>query len=375
MINLETVLSAFNKQGTLLKWLQKLENALKGDTLAGVTVSQPTPTQAVLTFNFSDGTNLSADPITLAAGPAGPKGDTGATGATGPQGPAGANGKDGLPGEVGAIGPQGLRGPEGPAGPIGPQGPRGIQGLQGVPGTDGRSFTIVGQVDSVNNLPLPAAPFLGQAYFVGISAPRDVYTCVDYNGNLQWENQGKLQGPEGATGPEGPIGPQGEPGATGPEGPAGANGSNGNGIVDIYTVGHTVSGNETITNVTVATDKENLSFEVHASNGTGLSTIHNIYLENEQADIYLDFDIINRISTPLNNLIKLRNAMGGGVFTATGSVRDDLGNCCIPIYITLSALSTSEIAVKALQIEGDTIGMIKDITVPLSAVVISDFIR
>lgn len=86
MFNIKTLLSVFNEKGTLLKWLQKVEEALKNDTLNGVTISQPTDTTAVLTFNFKDGTSLESEVINLPLGPTGPEGKTGATGPAGPTG-------------------------------------------------------------------------------------------------------------------------------------------------------------------------------------------------------------------------------------------------------------------------------------------------
>lgn len=89
MISKDTILSIFNEKGTLLKWLQKLEKALKNDTLTGVTISQPTTTQAVLTFTFKDGTTLDSAVIDLPSG------------APGINGTNGTDGKDGAPGKNG----------------------------------------------------------------------------------------------------------------------------------------------------------------------------------------------------------------------------------------------------------------------------------
>lgn len=86
MINWESILSVFNEKGTLLKFLQKVEAALKNDSLTGVDVTQPTTTTATLKFNFKDGSSITSDTLTLAAGA------TGATGPEGPQGPAGPKG-------------------------------------------------------------------------------------------------------------------------------------------------------------------------------------------------------------------------------------------------------------------------------------------
>lgn len=92
MFNIKTLLSVFNEKGTLLKWLQKVEEALKNDTLTGVTISQPTTTTAVLTFTFKDGTTLDSAVIDLPSG---------APGINGTNGTDGTDGKDGAPGKNG----------------------------------------------------------------------------------------------------------------------------------------------------------------------------------------------------------------------------------------------------------------------------------
>lgn len=154
------------------------------------------------------------------AGPRGPQGDKGEKGDTGPQGPAGPKGDKG---DTGATGPQGLQGPAGPQGP------------QGDPGANGNDFTILYQVDSVDQLPTAEPSLQGKASFVGTTTPRDVYWC---NG-ASWINQGPLQGPKGDTGPQGPQGlqgpqgiqglqgPKGDTGEAGPQGPIGATGPKG----------------------------------------------------------------------------------------------------------------------------------------------------
>lgn len=91
MFNIKTLLSVFNEKGTLLKWLQKVEEALKNDTLTGVTISQPTSTTAVLTFNFKDGTTLDSAVIDLPPG---------APGINGTNGTNGTDGEDGAPGKT-----------------------------------------------------------------------------------------------------------------------------------------------------------------------------------------------------------------------------------------------------------------------------------
>lgn len=123
----------------------------------------------------------------------------GPTGATGPQGPTGATGPQG---PVGATGPQGPVGATGPQGPQGPQGLQGPQGPRGADGADGSSFTIIGTVDTISDLPSTATS--GTAYFVGTTPPRLVYV-YDTETNT-WINQGYLQGPQGEQGPKGPQG-------------------------------------------------------------------------------------------------------------------------------------------------------------------------
>lgn len=86
MFNIETLLSVFNKKGTLLKWLQQLEEALKGDTLKGVEISQVTADQIQMNFLFKDGTNLLSDIIDLPIGPQGVPGKDGTNGEPGKDG-------------------------------------------------------------------------------------------------------------------------------------------------------------------------------------------------------------------------------------------------------------------------------------------------
>ena len=193
MINLQTLLSTFDKKGTLLKWLKKLEAALTNATLETVEVVEVDSTHIKMKFVFADGTSIVSPSITLPRGP------------------------QGVQGETGEQGPQGPTGPTGPQGATGAQGPQGIQGIQGPKGEkgdDGTSFVIVATVASVVELPTSAPE--GEAYFVGTVAPRDVYTFDALTHS--WVNQGKLQGPKGdtgETGPQGPMGPQGPQGEAG----------------------------------------------------------------------------------------------------------------------------------------------------------------
>ena len=104
MFNIKTLLSVFNEKGTLLKWLQKVEEALKNDTLSGVTITQPTDTTAILTFTFKDGSTLESDTINL------PRGLQGIPGTNGTNGENGKDGIDGAPGsKIIAVDTQGSR--------------------------------------------------------------------------------------------------------------------------------------------------------------------------------------------------------------------------------------------------------------------------
>lgn len=78
MIN--TIISSFDEEGTLLKWLKKVEDALKNASLKSVDTVSIDDTSFQLKFVFADDTFLLSPTITF---PKGTKGDTG------PQGPAG----------------------------------------------------------------------------------------------------------------------------------------------------------------------------------------------------------------------------------------------------------------------------------------------
>ena len=166
MINLDTVLSEFDDRGTLLKYLNKVGAALNNASLKTVEVNQVSTTQVKLKFIFADDSYVESPVLTMPQGAQGPQG---------PQGPRGERGEQGLPGI------------------------NGENGRDGKDGKDGKSFNIIGSVPSVSQLPQTAPA--GTAYFVGASAPRDVYVFA--TGTNAWVNQGKLQGPRGEAGPQG----------------------------------------------------------------------------------------------------------------------------------------------------------------------------
>ena len=117
-------------------------------------------------------------------------------------------GVSGIPGPAGPQGPQGIRGPAGPKGDTGPRGPAGV---------DGTGFTLLGSVDTTDDLPNDAAP--GAAYLVG--------GVVYVWSGTAWENVGEIQGPAGPKGDAGPAGPKGDTGPKGDAGPAGPKGDTG----------------------------------------------------------------------------------------------------------------------------------------------------
>ena len=195
-------------------------------------------------------------------GEKGDKGEKGAEGPAGPQGPRGEKGDKGDPGEKGAdgtvafesltpeqkeslrgisitavsidtdgnltitfsdgdsenvgniIGPQGPQGPQGEKGDVGPQGPQGPQGEKGEQGNDGTSLNILGTKESEADLPLSAEK--NDAYLI------DGEMWVFDGAN--WNNAGKIQGPQG---PVGPQGPKGDPGPQGVKGDPGEKGEQG----------------------------------------------------------------------------------------------------------------------------------------------------
>ena len=198
-------------------------------------------------------------------GEKGDKGEKGAEGPAGPQGPRGEKGDKGDPGEKGAdgtvafesltpeqkeslrgisitavsidtdgnltitfsdgdsenvgniIGPQGPQGPQGEKGDVGPVGPQGPQGEKGEQGNDGTSLNILGTKESEADLPLSAEK--NDAYLIN----GEMWVFDGTN----WNNAGKIQGPQGPQGPIGPQGPKGDPGPQGIKGDPGEKGEQG----------------------------------------------------------------------------------------------------------------------------------------------------
>lgn len=236
-------------------------------------------------------------------GEKGEKGDKGAAGPAGPQGPRGEKGDKGDPGEKGAdgtvafesltpeqkeslrgisitavsidtdgnltitfsdgdsenvgniIGPQGVPGPKGDKGDVGPQGPQGPRGEKGEKGNDGTSLNILGTKESEADLPLSAGK--NDAYLI------DGEMWVFDGAN--WNNTGKIQGPQG---PQGPVGPQGSKGDPGPQGVKGDPGEKGD------------TGARGITFTPVVDSKGNISW----SNDGGLENPQTVNITGPQGD-------------------------------------------------------------------------------------------
>lgn len=115
------------------------------------------------------------------------------------------------------MGPQGVPGPKGDKGDVGPQGPQGLQGPQGEKGeqgNDGTSLNVLGTKESEADLPLSAEK--NDAYLID----GEMWVFDGTN----WNNAGKIQGPQG---PVGPQGPKGDPGPQGVKGDPGEKGEQG----------------------------------------------------------------------------------------------------------------------------------------------------
>ena len=126
------------------------------------------------------------------------------------------------------VGPPGGAGGDGATGATGPTG---IQGATGPKGNDGTSVTLKGTVSAANRLnTTDTAPRVAGDLWVVLS-DGDGYTTGDgavytpganpVPGVPDWENIGKLQGPQGI---QGPLGSTGATGPVGPVGPAATQG-------------------------------------------------------------------------------------------------------------------------------------------------------
>ena len=115
------------------------------------------------------------------------------------------------------IGPQGVPGPKGDRGAVGPVGPQGPRGEKGEQGNDGTSLNVLGTKESEADLPLSAEK--NDAYLIN----GEMWVFDGTN----WNNAGKIQGPQGPKGDPGPQGVKGDPGEKGEQGLKGDTGPQG----------------------------------------------------------------------------------------------------------------------------------------------------
>lgn len=222
MINYETILSTADNKLTLMKWLQKVEGALKNASLESVTASQPTTTTLVLTFHFADGTTLESPSIVLPRGPQGPAGqsvrilpsaadctelgdgyidtnghlqvlsslsprtftDVGLVrGPQGEEGPQGEKGDKGEKGDTGATGPQGPAGPQGPSQPV-------DAALSSTSENPVQNKVVTAAVQDLQNSVVPAAQrsFIASEYTKSQGPAGAVVHELEITGDLLWEN-------------------------------------------------------------------------------------------------------------------------------------------------------------------------------------------
>lgn len=284
MINYQTILSSFDNKLTLMQWLNKVEDALRGASLASVSLSQPTTTTAVLTFHFADGTSLDSPSLVL------------------PQGP---------------QGPQGIQGVQGPQGERGPQGP---QGEQGEKGDDGTSVRILASAEACTQL--------GDGY-------------IDANGHLQvltnlsprtFTDAGLIRGPQGEQGPQGPQGEQGiqgVQGAQGPQGPqgeAGADGTDGTDGTDGQDGVSVTNVQVTNTNHLIVTLSNNTTIDagvIQVSGGGGGTQLYRHEIDGTNSGGSFHILIVTKRSTAYTSNADLYQAIYDGeiigVYSSQGS--------------------------------------------------------
>lgn len=156
------------------------------------------------------------------------------------------------------IGPQGPQGPQGEKGDVGPVGPQGPQGEKGEQGNDGTSPNILGTKESEADLPLSAEK--NDAYLIN----GEMWVFDGTN----WNNAGRIQGPQGPQGPVGPQGPKGDPGPQGIKGDPGEKGEQGD------------AGVRGITFTPVVDSRGNISW----SNDGGLENPQTVNITGPQGD-------------------------------------------------------------------------------------------
>lgn len=114
----------------------------------------------------------------------------------GPQGPQGLQGPQGERGATGPQGPQGPRGPQGIQGLQGIQGIQGLQGPQGATGPQGTVYTLMGILDSEDDLPSPTIiRNLNYAYLVLNNGVKELWVQLGATfASAVWTNAGPIAG-------------------------------------------------------------------------------------------------------------------------------------------------------------------------------------
>ena len=203
-------MSVFNTKGTLLKWLQKLEKALKDGVLESVTVNSVSEGVITLSFNFADGSTITTPQIELPEGERGPQGVPGADGADGTDG---TDGRDALV-QNRALSSANISSPM--AVPIDALNRTAVVGepivMFATDTTEEKTYMLIGTVTNVG------------------SPGTNPYVFVTYSNKVDITGMTGPRGPQGPQGPQGPKGPQGPQGPQGPKGDAGG----GSGIYKHY---------------------------------------------------------------------------------------------------------------------------------------------
>ena len=149
----------------------------------------------------------------------------------GPQGIPGPEGQQGVQGDAGPRGPKGDTGNQGQQGIQGNEGPRGLkgdkgeQGIQGLEGSQGAGIFFKGTV--ANKEALPGWPDsyvgnVGDGYV--LESTGHIWAWAEEG---EWEDLGKIEGPQGPQGIQGIKGDEGSPGLQGQQGIQGNEGQPG----------------------------------------------------------------------------------------------------------------------------------------------------
>lgn len=271
MINFQTILSAFNEKGTLLKWLQKVCAALEKSVLESISVEQ-TGNTAVFIFNFADDTKLETPPVALPKGDPGTPGTPGAPGADGRSITEIDTGESYVAGDN-TITPVGIIFNEGNPETFTVKAKNGTNGTNGADGRGIASIFTIGHRTEGNE----EITTLEIAYDEGDPEEIEVHAQNGTNGT------------------------------------DGAPGADGRGITDIVAGESYVAGDNTITPVTVTFSEGNPeTFSVQAKNGADGAgalyrhTIEGTYIDGvEGEECSARFDIISSQASPYLSLSQI----------------------------------------------------------------------